>query len=256
MPSPFPGMDPYLEDSAVWEDFHITLIVAMRAEINAVLPQGYVASADRHVWIEDPESGDVGLRDPDVFISRTKAKGRIKKSRRAVAVAEPHTITLPRQAHKGKPFLKITDSRERRVVTAIELLSPANKAPGNDRDSYLEKREEYFGAGINLVEINLLRKGRCPPLGQPSSGDYYILVCKARDLPKADIWRFSVRQPFPDVFVPLRSSESIPFNLRRSVDRTYEEARYDVEIDYAKPPFPRLDEKDAAWARDLIGVNE
>src|SRR4029077_16397456 len=99
------------------------------------------------------------------------------------------------------------------VITAVELLSPTNKAPGDDRNSYLDKREEYFASGVNLVEINLLRKGKCPPLGRVPSGDYYILACRAKELPKAAIWSFSVRQEFPDIAVPLRPGEQVAFNL-------------------------------------------
>ena len=43
MPSPFPGMDPYLEHPARWTGVHDGLIGAARAQLNAVLPAGYVA---------------------------------------------------------------------------------------------------------------------------------------------------------------------------------------------------------------------
>ena len=55
MRSPFPGMDPYLEAPDLWPDVHLTLIIAMRAVLNASMPPGYAASADRYVWIHEPE---------------------------------------------------------------------------------------------------------------------------------------------------------------------------------------------------------
>lgn len=200
-------MDPYLEDPDIWRDFHLTLIVAMRAELNAKLPPGYVTGADRHVTRRD---------------------------------------------HKGKPYLKITDKKDRRVVTAIELLSPTNKTPGVDRNAYLAKREDYFAGDVNLVEINLLRGGTCPPLGQVHPFDYYLLACRAKELPRASFWCFSVRQPFPDFTIPLRPRDKIVFNLRPCFDRAYQEARYDKDIDYSAPPNLPLTDNDAAWARSLL----
>jgi hypothetical protein len=251
--TPFPGMDPYLEDPGIWPDFHITLIVAMRAELNASLPAGYVASADRHVWIEDPEDQIDKWRDSDVFVSKEQLKTKRTRTKGKVAVVEPRTIYLPAQDRKGKPFLKITDSLDRRVITVVELLSPSNKTPGDDRNSYLEKREEYLSSGVNLIEVNLLRKGKTPPLGdEPPLADYYILACRAKDLPRAEIWPFSVREVFPDFSLPLRSGEQIAMNLRPCVDRAYREARYDREIDYSQPPVPALAKETAAWARELL----
>ena len=43
MPGPFPGMDPYLEHPARWPGVHDGLIVAMRAELNAILLPNYIA---------------------------------------------------------------------------------------------------------------------------------------------------------------------------------------------------------------------
>ena len=55
MPSPFPGMDPYLERPSLWSDFHSTIIVAFRAALNAVLPERYVANVDQYVWLHEPD---------------------------------------------------------------------------------------------------------------------------------------------------------------------------------------------------------
>ena len=40
MPSPFPGMDPYIETSGLWGDFHGSLLAAVRADLNSHLPDG------------------------------------------------------------------------------------------------------------------------------------------------------------------------------------------------------------------------
>jgi hypothetical protein len=56
MPSPFPGMDPYIESSCMWGDFHGTMLSAMRADLNANLPRGYTASIELYVWAGELES--------------------------------------------------------------------------------------------------------------------------------------------------------------------------------------------------------
>ena len=162
----------------------------------------------------------------------------------------PRAITLPLHERKGTPYLKIVDRKDRRVVTVLEMLSPANKTPGDDRNAYLAKREEYLAANVNLVEINLLRAGKLPPLGKPriAKGMYYYLVCRADEMPKGDLWTFGVRDPLPELPIPLRGEEATSLNLRACLDRACEEARYGEEIDYTQPPQPKLNEGDARWA--------
>ncbi len=256
MPSPFPGMDPYLEDPAIWSDLHLTLIVAMRAELNAHLPNGYLAAADRHVWVEESANGPRRLLGkPDVYVAgdETLQVSPSLSSPQGTAVA-PRTVTLPVSRGIGKPFLKIIDAQERRVVTVIELLSPSNKSAGADRKSYLAKRQECLALGVNFVEINLLRAGKPPPLGKPriAKGLYYLLVCRAKDSPQAAVWPFGVRDPLPVPGIPLRGDESVPLALRSCLDRAYDEARYERAIDYARPPRPPLPDADALWAEALL----
>ena len=255
MPSPFPGMDPYLEEPSIWSDLHLTLIVAMRAELNAHLPKGYLAAADRHVWIEDAETDLRERVRPDVHVIETSPTSAIATRESASAVM-PRSVTLPLRERKGKPFLKIVDAQDRRVVTAVELLSPANKARGDDSKAYLAKREDYPAAGVNLVEINLLRAGTPPPLGKPNTpkGTYYILVCRANEMPRAERWIFTVRDPLPSVPISLRAGESIALNLRACLDRAYDEARYDEELDYTLPPMPNLDDAHARWAKRRLAA--
>ncbi|MBI3822014.1 MAG: DUF4058 family protein, partial [Planctomycetes bacterium] len=216
MPSPFPGMDPYLESPAIWSDLHLTLIVAMRAELNASLPAGYLAAADRHIWIEDEDEYSAHLVEPDGFVVEAPTTGGQGTAATAASALAPRIVTLPLLDRKGKPFLKIIDKQDRRVVTVVELLSPANKTPGKLRNSYLAKREEYLAANVNVIEINLLRSGKTPPLGKARSpkGAYYYLVCLAEELPKARLWTFGVRDSLPPVLVPLLGDDAVSLNLR------------------------------------------
>src|SRR4051812_40198734 len=92
MPSPFPGMDPYLEQPAIWSDLHLTLIVAMRADVNLLLPKGYLAAADRHVWIEDTDEGSWHVVGPDIHVSETGVAAAEMQSKADALAVVPRTV--------------------------------------------------------------------------------------------------------------------------------------------------------------------
>ena len=150
-------MDPYLEDPNVWPDFHVTFLIALRAALNRVLPAPYVARADRHVWVDAPETDPRLLGRPDLYVA--DPLDAPPGSEAVTTLAASVAAALPYPARKGQPFLKIVDARNHRVVTAVELLSPADKTPGRDRDAYLNKRADYLASQVNLVEMDLLRAG-------------------------------------------------------------------------------------------------
>lgn len=253
MPSPFPGMDPYLEDPVIWSDFHGTLLVSIRAELNKLLPEGYVARWDRYVWIDDPDSEAAGpLGRPDVFVADTLNRAREETG--VSVLSAPASAVLPAVEPRGKPFLKIVEARTHRVVTVLELLSHANKSSGKDREAYLAKRQEYFRSGTNLIEIDFLRSGQRPPIaGDVTVTDYYIIISRAIDYPNAGVWPLSVRNQLPPIPVPLDPQiEPVELSLQLCMNRTFDEGRYDREIDYSQAPNPPLRAEDAAWAREML----
>jgi hypothetical protein len=246
-------MDPYLENPAVWSDFHSTFLMCIRSELNKILPEHYVARWDRHVWIDEPDAQPRGpLGRPDVFV--TDSLGREPAAEPGSVLAAPAAATLPAVDPQGKPFLKIVDVRGRRVVTVIEMLSPANKSSGRDGDAYLAKRQEYFRSRTNLVEIDFLRSGNRPPVrGARQAAHYYIIVSRAADYPHAGIWSLGLREPLPTIPVPLgEGTDPVLLALQPCLDRAYDEARFDEDIDYHQPAAPLLPEPDATWARELI----
>ena len=67
-------------------------------------------------------------------------------------------------------YVEIRDRRDRELVTVVELLSPANKHPGPDREQYLAKRMELLNGPVHLVEIDLLRGAlRCRQPAGPTA---------------------------------------------------------------------------------------
>jgi hypothetical protein len=246
-------MDPYLEDPWIWPDFHLTFAVALRTELNRRLPAGYVALVDRYVWVQEPETEErKRLGKPDVFLT---GESRTKGAPAAAVVAAPLEIVLPSITEKGSPYLRIVDRANRRLVTVIELLSPANKTPGKDRDAYLMKQREYLASDVNLVEMDLLRKGERLPWIAPSvaAADYYVMVSRAAKRPRALVWPFGVRESLPPIAIPLAEKDGdVALELGTCMNQVYDSAGYARELDYAQPPNPPLDEPDAAWVRELL----
>ena len=254
MPSPFPGMDPYLESPMYWRGVHSKLIAAINTELNLTLPEGYFSEIEEHDWLQVEEKEDRELLGkPDVFLMRANGASRTGK-RGGIAVAEPTThAVLPQGRRRTQKYVKIVARDNVTVVTVIEILSPANKSSG--RATYLAKREEYFAARTNLVEIDLLRDGERMPMGRPSSpgGDYYVVVARSKDFPGVDVWQFTVRDPIPPIPVPLKERDGdVALRIQKLFDELYDVNRYAKRIDYSVPPVPPLRSTDAEWAAELL----
>lgn len=257
MPSPFPGMDPYLENSVFWAGIHANLYGRIQTALNRSLPSGYYADIDEYVWLqaEDPEDR-LRLGKPDTFISDKNGSHRFSNGHGRLAVLTPPvTVTLPGGKKKTRKYVKIVSADNARVVTVIEILSPSNKHAILEREKYLTKREEYVLSSTNLVEIDLLRSGVRLPMGapEPPDADYYILICRRSEYPEAKVWPFTIREAIPDISIPLNGTDREPvLDLQACLSEIYEAQRYSMRIDYSLPPVPPLRSTDAVWAADLL----
>ena len=151
-------------------------------------------------------------------------------------------------------FLTIQEVSSRKLVTAIEVLSPTNKKTKDARAEYLEKRLELLRSKVNFVEIDLLRGGKPMPLKvPPPASDYRILICRPKRNPSADLFRFSIRTPIPTISIPLLPGDAEPdLELNDILHALYERAGYDLSIDYQQPPQPRLRKEDKSWASTIL----
>ena len=182
MASLFPGMDPYLEDPAYWEDFHRRFITELADNLLQRLPDTYDAHIDERVRLVEAEQGSVGTRLPDVSVDRKfRAPGvETRQSGSAMATLEPVAIPMPTLEEHRDVWIEIVHLPERRLVTAIEVFSPTNKE-GDDAAVYHAKRLSLYSRHVNLVEIDLLRGGQRLSFAKPlPSGDYYAFVTRAR----------------------------------------------------------------------------
>ena len=256
MPSPFPGMDPYLE-GPLWPDVHHALATEFRRRLAPQLRPKYVARLEiRFETDPNPEADDatrVLIPDVDVF---TAAPGwSAGPPGAATATLSPETATVPvLPAEEVKRVTIEVVHRERgELVTAIETLSPVNKRePGLTR--FREKRRELRSAGVNLLEIDLLRRGT-RTVRHPSMppGDYFVTLTPAGKV-RARVWAATVREALPVVPVPLLEGDgAAALDLAASFAQVYDDADYDLELDYAAaPPPPEFSPDDRAWIAALL----
>lgn len=258
MPSPFPGMDPYLENPALWTGTHQGLMSAMRAVLNKSLPKGYVARMEERCHIVPIERTVY----PDVFVRRSPAPSG--KSRGSSAVLEapdaPLIIEALPSPEPVEVFLEIRHISDwSRVVTAIEILSPANKTLNSDgRRMYLRKQEETLLSSTHLIEIDLLRGG--PPtiaalaVAAPKEPyDYIICLHRGGQGQRFEVWLNFLRERLPKIRVPLLGSDGdAALDLQDVFDKNYEEGAYEESDDYQGDPIPPLSPGDAEWADGLL----
>lgn len=236
MHSPFPGMNPYLENPALWAEVHHRLISSIAITLGPSLRPKYRVAIEKRTYLSEAE-----------------------------------------EVREG--YSEIREVATGRVVTSIEVLSPKNKRfsmreatpTGNGRDAYLSKRQRVLGSLTHLVEIDLLRwsttaqraSGRAMDLlTEMPSCHYRILVSRVNvgprptggHRPQAQLYGFNLQQPIPTIPIPLERGDGEPLlGLQKLLDEVYEQAGFDLTIDYSQAPIPGLSKEDQSWWAGVSG---
>ncbi|MCL4834506.1 MAG: DUF4058 family protein [Caldilineaceae bacterium] len=259
MPTPFPGMDPYLEQSGIWNQIHTDLIVYIRRHLTSLLRPRYVVAIEQRTFAETSDQS-VSIGRPDVLAVLPPSPAPVAAPMAAVAVPvlaevrEAYRVRLPMPDEVFERYLEVRDRVSGEAITLIEILSPSNKR--SHRLEYLEKRMEILGSETNLVEIDLLRAGLPMPMtGKTPTTHYRILVSRAWERPYAQALLFNIQQPIPDTPIPLRQGEAEPaLPLNQLLHEIYDEGGYDLMVDYRRPPETPLDSATEEWAARLLAA--
>jgi hypothetical protein len=239
MPSPFPGMDPYLEDPEIFRGLHHGLVVYLCESLQPVLPMTYSADIGRRMWTE------ICQRRSGIDVDAPVANHREANSATAARTAtRPLVIHVPHDERR-EPFVEIYAGRgkNRRLVTTIEVLSPSNKRPGEEgRDLYLRKQRELLQSKVHLMEIDLLRGGEhttCVPhdrlVAKAGPFDYHVCVHQFDNFEDYFVYAIQLAEPLPTVSVPLLPGDgAVPVDLQAVFARSYDTGPYTREIDYLR----------------------
>jgi len=250
MPSPFPGMDPYLE-GGLWTSFHAQLAVEIARQLVPQLRPRYMALPEERQVYDIPGEDVLILADVGVLETGSKPIGR-----RGMVQAAPLRLATVMPEPIPHFWVEIRDTAQRRLVTAIEILSPTNKRGG--RSEYLEKRLDLLRSSAHLLEIDLLRKGtRLPMKRALPERDYFVFLSRVEKRPMTDIWPIRLQDSLPTVPVPLLAPDGdVSLDLQRALATVYDLGGLDLAIHYTKPPEVRLSPTSQAWAKKLLKTNK
>jgi len=271
MPSPFPGMDPYLENPALWPSVHQRLITYIADTLNALLPSRYMADIGEQLYVVQAERGIY----PDIFVlEHPSAQTSTEQSVRRIAVAAsdpPWVLTIKPEEIREVYIEILSVADQSRVVTVIEVLSPSNKITGSEgRHLYLTKQREILSSQsslrskllserTHLIEIDLLRQGEhtvaAPREMLCRKGKWDYLVCLHRGGQKGryEVWAIMLQQRLPRIHVPLQAGDpDVVLDLQAVFNRCYNEGAYARRLDYRSEPPTPLEGDDAQWADALL----
>ncbi|MBI5651237.1 MAG: DUF4058 family protein [Chloroflexi bacterium] len=250
MPSPFPGIDPFIEGQA-WADFHARLITEISDLLVPDVRPRYAVRVEERVYIEHHSNGHAHIIRPDVTVLGRETRAPLAERAATMTVAAtPVILTLPIPERIRETFLVVHERATMEVITVIEVLSLGNKRAGSDgQREYLNKREAILQSAAHLVELDLLRGGQRLPTIEPlPAADYFAFVCRAYDRPEAQVYAWTLRQNLPIIPIPLeRGDPDVMLDLQNVFTRVYDRAGYDYSLDYHQPIQPAPDARDAEW---------
>ena len=221
MPSPFPGMDPYLEDEALWPVFQHQLVLSL---YQVLLP---------------------GLVD----------RYRARVAQRHYVTEQALFTSIIREEHH-EDYVEVRQRQDGRLVTLVEVVSPANKLSAQGRTAYLDRRREARGGGASLVEIDLVLQGT-PTLDYSRDGlpdwAYAVTVTRSTKPEQFEIYTATLQKRLPRFRLPLAADDrDTVLDLHTAFGRAYDQGGFATRIDYKREPATRLADDDRKWLHDLL----
>lgn len=260
MPCPFPGMDPYIERPEIWPDFHDSLITAIRGAIQPLLRPRYAALTQDRLYVVEagrPVRPDLAI----VQAATHRPRGPHESGTAILEPDSPAVFELLREEIRQPLIHIIEPAAGNRVVTAIEVLSPDNKASGAGRVSYLRKRDEFWEGGVNLVEIDLLRSGQATVrlsverLEELRPWRYLVAVTRTWAL-RQEVYAVPLDHRLPRVGIPLAENEpDITLDLQAALAHCWEEGPYPELLHYDGLPPGELTDAETAWCQQVAGAS-
>ena len=221
MASPFPGMDPYLEDEKRWPAFQPVVVQAL---YQMLLP---------------------GLMDR----YRARVGERIYCSEQALFTS------IIREEHK-EAFIEVRQRSDGRLITLVEVVSPANKITAEGRKLYLERRDEVKKMNANVVEIDLVLQGQTLidyAKDAAPTWDYAVVVTRWTHPDRYEIYSATLPKRLPRFRVPLASDDrDTVLDLQSAVARAYDQGDFGKHIDYTRDPATRLSDDNRKWLGERL----
>jgi hypothetical protein len=214
-------MDPYLEGEKIWPEFHHALVAAL---YQALLPN----LVDRY---------------------------RARVSQRHYVTEQALFTSIIRDEHREE-FIELRQRSDGRLITLLDVVSPANKTLAAARQAYLEKRQEAKSAGASLVEVDLILQGQ-PTLDYSREGlgdwDYAVTLTRCTQPERYEIYSATLQKKLPRFRVPLAPDDrDAVLDLQTTFSRCYDQGDFRARIDYGRDPVTTLADDDRKWLNDWL----
>ncbi|WP_394796159.1 DUF4058 family protein [Armatimonas sp.] len=260
MPSPFPGMDPWLENRILWQGFHNVFISLCMAALNRALPEGVVATTELRIQRFGghdvrPDIGVVNRFATSPNVPRTSGRSGLALAERPVVAPLVIPIAPPEER---QAFITLRDALyQERVLTVIEILSPSNKT-GRGYEQYRAKQDELLESETSLIEIDLLRAG-AHTVAVPVSSlrergaqwEYLICLHDVTDRWNFQVWPLLLADRLPTLPIPLGEDYSpVTLDLQAVFSECYDTGRYGALLRYQEPPEVPLSDEQVQWAQE------
>lgn len=221
MPSPFPGMDPFLESDRLWKPFQHQLLGSL---YQILLPN----LVDRY---------------------------RARVGTRQYVTEMPLFTSVVREEH-SEEFIEVRNRSDGRLVTLIDVVSIINKTTAVGRSAYLDRRRDARTAGASIVEVDLVQQGQ-PLLEYSRDGlpdwDYAVTVTRAAQPERYEIYTATIQKRLPRFKLPLALDDrDIIVDLQAAFARSYDQGNFGTQLDYSQTPAFIQDEADRRWIEQLF----
>jgi hypothetical protein len=234
---------PPLSEVSSWEEIHGGWPMVIVQQLGPVLPPQYSAGPRVHLGSEVEIDVATFESEPTAGTFRSpSAEGPAVAT--AWAPAEPTLAVETELSDFDEYEVRVYDTRRgRRLVAAIELVSPANKDRPEHRSQFTSKCAALLRQGVSLVLVDVVTSRNVnlyaelleligqwdPSLGERPSATYAV-TCRWR--PRGarrwlESWNQSLQPGLPLPRLPLWLTEdfAIPLDLEASYEQTCRDLR-------------------------------
>ena len=213
MKSPFPGMDPYLEE--FWPDVHASLIIYARDQLEEQLPSSLIARVEERVVFETEPA-------TETFINILEAG----PGQRLVTVIEVLSLANKLAGEGQRQYRQKQRELSDTNVSLVEI-------------DLLRRGDRVLSVPASLIPRHARTTYQC--------------VRRGWETGRFEVYPIRLRSPLPGIRIPLREEDrDIRLDLQAIVQLAYRKGRYRLTIDYDEPPDLPLRGEDARWARALV----
>jgi hypothetical protein len=165
--------------------------------------------------------------------------------------------SVTREQH-AEEYVEIRDRTDGRLVTLIDVVSPANKTTAGGRAAYLETRAHATAVRAAAVEIDLVTQGT-PTLEFSRDGlpeyDYAVTVTRAAAPGRYEIYTATVQKRLPKFKLPLAANDrDALLDLQDVFRRAYDVGGFHKLLDYrgGLPADVRLTDANREWVDETL----